>query len=128
MPRARRSAVVPFVPGEEAQDRHQRRLEIALGMVDDARRRLADLGLVLKISPDGGQHRWTTTVKLALEIQGLAESPGAEAGAIAERMAAHAHYDADVAQFGVDVAAHRMRLRVRGIDPDREALDPSPVQ
>jgi len=56
MPRARRSAVAPFVPGEEAQDRHQRRLEVALAMADEARQRLAELGLTLKVSPDGGQH------------------------------------------------------------------------
>lgn len=108
----------------------------------------AKLTLEVRVERDetsGYRHRWTTTVrfgllraigpnlrealaKLALEIQGLAESPGAEAGAIAERMAAHAHYDADVARFGVEVAAERMRLRVRGLDPDREAIDPSPVQ
>ena len=56
--------------------------------------------------------------KLAVEIASLAASPGAEAGAVAERMAAHAHYDADVARFGVDVAAERMRDRLRGVDPD----------
>ena len=42
MPRARTSEVAPFIPGEDAQDRHQRRL--------------AEIGLTLKISPDGGQH------------------------------------------------------------------------
>ena len=56
MPRARTSTVAPFIPGEDAQDRHQRRLEVALEMVDEARRRLAELGLTLKVSPDGGQH------------------------------------------------------------------------
>lgn len=56
LPRARTSTVAPFIPGEDAQDRHQRRLEVALEMVDTARARLAELGLTLKISPDGGQH------------------------------------------------------------------------
>ena len=96
--------------------------------------------LVLEVQVDrdetsGYRHLWTTTVrfgllraigpnlrtalaKLADEIAGLAASPGAEAGAIAERMAAHAHYDADIARFGVDVAAERMRARLRGVDPD----------
>jgi hypothetical protein len=56
LPRARTSTVAPFVPGEDAQDRHQRRLEVAMKMADLARWRLAELGLTLKISPDGGQH------------------------------------------------------------------------
>lgn len=56
MPQARSSAVAPFIPGEDVQDRHWRRLEVALAMAADARRQLADLGLTLKISPDGGQH------------------------------------------------------------------------
>jgi hypothetical protein len=97
----------------------------------------AKLTLEVQVDRDetsGYRHRWTTTVrfgllsaigpnlrdalaKLALEIQGLAESPGAEAGAVAERMAAHAFYDADVAAFGVERAAERMRDRLRGIDP-----------
>jgi hypothetical protein len=56
MPRARTSAVAPFIPGEDAQARHWRRLELALAMVDEARSQLAELGLTLKVSPDGGQH------------------------------------------------------------------------
>ena len=75
----------------------------------------AKLTLEVQVDRDetsGYRHRWTTTVrfgllraigpnlrdalaKLASEIQGLAESPGAEAGAVAERMAAHAFYDAE---------------------------------
>lgn len=56
MPRARTSTVAPFVPGEEAQDRHWRRLEVAMAMVEEARRLLAEIGLTLKVSPNGGQH------------------------------------------------------------------------
>ena len=98
----------------------------------------AKLVLEVRIERDetsGYRHRWTTTArfgllhtigsnqrealeKLAVEIASLAASPGAEAGAVAVRMAAHAHYDADVARFGVDVAAERMRDRLRGLDPD----------
>lgn len=102
------------------------------------RRTKAKLVLEVSIERDetsGYRHRWTTTArfgllhaiganqrealeKLAVEIAGLASSAGAEAGAVAERMAAHAHYDAEVARFGVDRAAERMRARLRGVDPD----------
>lgn len=53
--RAPRSEVAPFVPGEAWNDRHQRRMEVAVDMVDVARRDLAerDPGLELRVCSPG---------------------------------------------------------------------------
>lgn len=93
----------------------------------------------------GYRHQWTTTARLGLltaqgpntrealawladKLTALAHSAGAETALIAEVAAAHTHYDADVVAFGVDVASERMRARIRGLDPGREALDTTTVK
>ena len=52
-PRAPRSKLVPFIPGEDPEARHERRLDTALDMVTQAKRGLDHLGLELHVSPDG---------------------------------------------------------------------------
>jgi hypothetical protein len=52
-PRAPRSKLVPFIPGEDPEARHERRLDAALDMVTEAKRGLDPLGLELFVSPDG---------------------------------------------------------------------------
>lgn len=52
MPSAPASEVAPFLCGEPAQDRHWRRLEIAVAMQEEARTALAELGLRLNIGAD----------------------------------------------------------------------------
>ncbi len=56
-PRAPRSKLVPFIPGEDPEARHERRLDTALDMVTEAKRGLDPLGLELFVSPDG--RHWT---------------------------------------------------------------------
>ncbi len=56
-PRAPRSKLVPFIPGEDPEARHERRLDTALDMVTQAKRGLDPLGLELFVSPDG--RHWT---------------------------------------------------------------------
>lgn len=53
LPHAPRSKIVPFIPGEDPEARHERRLDTALDMVTEAKRGLDPLGLELSVSPDG---------------------------------------------------------------------------
>jgi hypothetical protein len=48
-----RSRIAPYLEGETSTERHQRRLDTAMGMVPEALRGLAELGLDLLVSPDG---------------------------------------------------------------------------
>jgi hypothetical protein len=56
---AGRSSIVPFVPGEDSGDRHDRRLSANLCDENDARAAAKAIGLVLKIANDG--HHWMFT-------------------------------------------------------------------
>lgn len=92
----------------------------------------------------GYRHQWTTTARLGLlsaqgpntrealagladQIAALVHSPGAESALMAEGAAAHAHYVAELPTFGQAIAAERMRLRLRGIDPERPLAEPDGV-
>ena len=51
-----RSTIVPFVPGEDAGDRHSRRISANLCDENDARDAAKGIGLALRIADEG--HHW----------------------------------------------------------------------
>lgn len=67
MPKAPRSTIVPYIEGEDASDRHDRRRQAACRDEGELRRRCEAAGIGLKVSRDGQHWRFIRGRVVAVE-------------------------------------------------------------